>query len=707
MQDEDNTHSFFLTYETIMASFPTHDQDLLVSWYDEGIHMVKQHVQNPTLCIKILHMLLLIFPKNPELYYFMGCVHKRLTNTCKQSVLYWFQKAFQEFGQRAFTPSHSGLRPPNTTKSVDDRRSSEDFGQMTFSHQQLTRQVTRSPDEFGQMDEDQNPYHIENTLDFFKCLFECNYMNYIQYLMDTNEPIFQKLLQIPCDPRWLLFLIAYYIKSNQLKHATQIYNLLQQGNIGSYSKDLQYKIYNNCLIMHTHMANFERIPELLRRNFEICHSMKDDTEIEWNTKKHVFCSNMLHYDYMYHDPQDHRNMCQHVETYFPYIPCQTIRDEPLLDLSFTDKIRIGYISSDFVEHAVSHFILPILEHHNLEEFEVILFINHNYSTIITEPQYARDCQRHRIVNLQHLSTENAVAKIREFNVQILIDLNGYTEGHRLDVLAQRPAPIQISYLGFPNTVGSAHILQYRITDHIADLPDSQQWFAEQRLYMSRCFLLYRSLAQTRPLSFLNGNSPFFPWIVLGAMNRESKNSDEVLQCWRTILEKTQHTKILIKLSSKEHDEIHMENYRKKLCIGGVSDNRILFAKYGSTSEYFRLFSFIDVLLDTFPYSGTTTTCNALYNSIPVITLSQRDLHAHNVSASILTHCGMSEWVTTNPQDYIHKVIEWVTCPVNLATYRGNEHGPGEVHRRFVEGMMRPEPFMKEYEGMLRDVYEKK
>jgi predicted O-linked N-acetylglucosamine transferase (SPINDLY family) len=653
---ESQKHPFFVTYETIMSSFPTHDQELLVSWYDEGIRMVKQHAQNPPLCTKILHMLLLIFPKNPELYYFMGCVQKSLENTCKQSVLYWFQKAFQEFENL----------------------------------------------------ETQNSYQIENTLDFFKFLFECNYMNYIQYLMDTNEPIFQKLLQIPCDPRWLLFLIAYYIKSNQLKHATHIYNLLQQGNIGSYSKDLQYKIYNNCLIMHTHMANFERIPELLRRNFEICHSMKDDTEIEWNTKKHVFCSNMLHYDYMYHDHQDHRNMCLHVETYFPKLDDDFFpKEEPLLDLSFTEKIRVGYISSDFVEHAVSHFILPILEHHNLEEFEVTLFVNHNYSTIITEPQYARDCQRHRIVNLQHLSTENAVAKIREFNIQLLIDLNGYTEGHRLDILAQRPAPIQISYLGFPNTVGSAHILQYRITDHIADLPDSQQWFAEQRLYMSRCFLLYRSLAQTSPLPFLNGNSPFFPWIVLGAMNRESKNSDEVLQCWRTILEKTQHTKILIKLSSKEHDEIHMENYRKKLCIGGVLENRILFAKYGSTTEYFRLFSFIDVLLDTFPYSGTTTTCNALYNSVPVITLSQRDLHAHNVSASILTHCGMSEWVTTNPQDYIHKVIEWVTCPVNLATYRGNEHEPGEVHRRFVEGMMRPEPFMKEYEGILRDVYEKK
>jgi len=652
---------FYNHYETIMKRLPDVHRDELLSWYQEGINHVKTNIQNPNICKNILNILLLLFPTNPELFYFMGCVVKSASENI-HTVLFWFQKAFQEFYYDIDATSR-------------------------------------------------NAYHIENTLDFFKLLFEHNYINYIQYLMDTNVKLFQELRQLPCDPRWLLFLGAYYIKTNQLKKASCCYQQLQEYKPDSLNKDLQYKIYNNCLIMHTRMANFERIPELLKRNFDICHSMKDDPEIEWCTKKNVFCSNMLHYDYMYHDPRDHIQMCQYVDTYFPYgcgirskVEAST---EPLLDFTFpteeNTKIRIGYLSSDFIEHAVSHFILPILQYHDQEKFDITLFVSHNYATMTSDTAYSENCQRHRIINIQDLSTEQAVAKIRELNIQILIDLNGYTEGHRMEVLAQRPAPIQISYLGFPNTVGSANILQYRITDHVADMPDSQQWFAEQRLYMPRCFLLYRSLVQTRPLPFLNGNSPFFPWIVLGAMNRESKNSDEVIACWRTILESTTNTKLLIKLSTVEDTDNHIANYRRKLCAGGVAEDRILYTKYGTTEEYFKIFTYLDILLDTFPYSGTTTTCNALYNSVPVITLCQLDLHAHNVSASILTHCGMSEWVARRPQEYIEKVVHWANNPEKLSWYRGNENTFGESHRRFEEGMMCTEPFMNDYEELLQDV----
>jgi len=686
---------FYLQYETIMKQLPNASCEQLHSWYQEGIQLLKTNIQNTHVCKKILHILLLLFPTNPELYYFMGCVQQNALNKYDgcgirskakdnhayseglrrspeeyeteniHSVLYWFQKAFQEFY------CDSKAKPRNV-------------------------------------------YHIENTLDFFKVLFEHNYVNYIQYLMDTNVALFQELQQTPCDPRWLLFLGAFYIKTNQLKQATLVFQQLQLTLVpNTCSKDLQYKIYNNSLIMHTRMANFERIPELLKRNFEICHSMKDNPEIEWCTKKNVFCSNMLYYDYMYHDPRDHLQMCQHVETYFPCKETPIVnmsKEEALLDFDFeskmpsVSKIRIGYLSSDFIEHAVSHFILPILQYHNQEKFDITLFVSRNYATILSDTTYSENCQRHRIINVQDLSTEQTVAKIQELNIQILIDLNGFTEGHRMEVLAQRPAPIQISYLGFPNTIGSANILQYRITDHVADMPDSQQWFAEQRLYMPRCFLLFRSLAQTQPLLFLNGNSPFFPWIILGAMNRESKNSDEVIACWRTILESAPNTKILIKLSTVEDADNHIANYRRKMCIGGVSEDRILYAKYGTTEEYFKLFSHIDILLDTFPYSGTTTTCNALYNSVPVITLAQRDLHAHNVTASILTQCGMPEWISYRPQEYIEKVVNWAKNPEKLSWYRGNDQQSGEVHRLFCKKMMSTEPFMTDYEQLLQSIH---
>jgi predicted O-linked N-acetylglucosamine transferase (SPINDLY family) len=301
--------------------------------------------------------------------------------------------------------------------------------------------------------------------------------------------------------------------------------------------------------------------------------------------------------------------------------------------------------------------------------------------------------------------DECVTEIREHHrIDILVDLNGYTEGHRLDVFARNPAPIQVAYLGFPNTVGSNKLVQYRITDRIADLPKSQQWYAEQRLYLPRGFLLYQSMVQDRPLNFLNSQSPLFPWVVLGAMNRESKNSDEVMTCWRAILQRAPNTKLLIKLSTVDDDEVHMTKYREFM---GVDPSRVLFAKYGSTAEYYQLYSCLDVVLDTFPYSGTTTTCNALYNSVPVVTMIHRDLHAHNVSASLLTHAGLSELVAQNPDDYVNKVVELVTNDTErLVRYRGNEHGPGTVHHQFAESM-RPEPFMQDYESLFKGLIEKK
>ena len=659
-------------YQSLLRNFPpptppqgNDEESVADQVYQEGIHLLKQHLDDFSVCETLLHELLFVYPHRPELYYFMGCIHVSHRPSNLAAILYWFQQGFQVFYR---------VPPPQ-------------------------------------------PYHLENLLDFFKTLFEHNYTQYIQYLMDTNAELFRGLFsseanhrEAAVDPRWLLFLGAYYIKTNRLTLAEQVYAQLVPYRSGEgtvpYTKDLEYKIYNNNLILHTRMANFNRIPELLKRNFEVCHSMLHDPRIEFATKKNVFCSNMLQYDYMYHDPEHHRTLCSFVETYFPSPRFENVVEDVLLDFSSpTDapppKIRIGYVSSDFVEHAVSHFILPILQRHDTTRFDVTLFPTQHYTTMMNDPRYASSCQRHPMVNLQYLTTDECVTRIRDHHrIDILVDLNGYTEGHRLDVFARRPAPVQVAYLGFPNTVGSDKLVQYRITDHIADLPNSQQWYAEQRLYLPRGFLLYQSMVQDRPLGFLNGHSPLFPWVVLGAMNRESKNSDEVMTCWRAILQRAPNTKLLIKLSTVDDDEVHMTKYRSFL---GVDPGRILFSKYGSTAEYYQLYSCLDVVLDTFPYSGTTTTCNALYNSVPVVTMIHRDLHAHNVSASILTHAGLSEFVAQNPDEYVNKVVELVADTDRRIQYRGNETESGTVHRQFVESM-RPEPFMRDYESLLTQTH---
>jgi predicted O-linked N-acetylglucosamine transferase (SPINDLY family) len=652
---------FHALYEKIMASFPLTEEDPLVQeWYGVGMQLLNQHLADFSLSHDILYKLLFIFPRRAELYYYMGCVYLRHQPENFVSACYWFQAAFREFAYSPTTPL-SNL----------------------------------------------HPCHIENLLDFFKILFDRNFTAYAQYLMDTNADIFKQYLdQERVDARWLLFLGAFYIKTNRLHQAETIYTRLLTSQTDN--KELQYQIYNNCLIMYTRMANFDQINDLVRRNFSLCHSMLQETTVDMKTKCNVFCSNMLIYDYMYHSMEERRELCQHVDTYFPRLEVGGVPSPT--KIAPRAKITVGYLSSDFIQHAVSHFILPILEHHNTDVFQVIVLVSQNYATWKDDPKYRPWWDgRCRAVNIQGLSTQECAQLIRELQIDILIDLNGFTEHHRLDVMAQRAAPIQIGYLGFPNSVGSRNLVQYRITDHVADPPTSAQWYAETRLYLPRCFLLYKPLAQTEPFPAMRMSSLLFPWIVLGAMNRESKNSDEVLVAWRQILEQTSHTKLLIKLSTVEDDAIHIDKYRQKLGLIGpsstVNPDRVVFAKYGSTEEYYLWLSHINIFLDTFPYSGTTTSCNALYNSIPVVTRSHPHLHAHNVTASILTGMGCPELIGGDVAEYVKIAVGLSKDTARQAEYRGVgvQEYRGTIHQRF-QRLMNPGAFMPKYEALLAQLY---
>jgi predicted O-linked N-acetylglucosamine transferase (SPINDLY family) len=141
----------------------------------------------------------------------------------------------------------------------------------------------------------------------------------------------------------------------------------------------------------------------------------------------------------------------------------------------------------------------------------------------------------------------------------------------------------------------------------------------------------------------------------------------------------------------------MARYYQYLGVGvtpGITPDRIRFAHYGSNQAYFELFGKMDILLDTFPYSGTTTTCNALYNSVPVVTMSHPHLHAHNVSASLLNHVGVPELITTTPEAYVDTVVALADDPDRLTQYRS-----GALHCQFQRAM-NPATFMPRYEAAL-------
>ena len=272
-------------------------------------------------------------------------------------------------------------------------------------------------------------------------------------------------------------------------------------------------------------------------------------------------------------------------------------------------------------------------------------------------------------------------------IDVLIDLNGYTTGNRMDIFSKNPAPIQITYLGYPNTLG-LDFIKYRITDSVADSPDSEQYYSETLLRMKKCFLLFKNTLQNSPVTKKKQDT-----IILGSLNKELKNSKPILQVWRKIMEAIPSANIMIKLDGIDNIDSRIKYYSKEL---NISAKRIIPIQHCTNEEYIEMFSTIDILLDTFPYSGTTTTCNALYNSVPVITLYNKDIHSHNVSSSLLINCGFSELVAYNEFEYIQKTVELSKNILQLQYYR--EH----IHSKFME-LMNPTSFMKDYESMLEEL----
>lgn len=346
------------------------------------------------------------------------------------------------------------------------------------------------------------------------------------------------------------------------------------------------------------------------------------------------------------------------------------------------KIRLGYVSSDFTNHAVSNFIIPILKNHNREVFDVYLYVNQSQiheQLLELELPY---------VNISNMKDQAVAELIYDEKIDILIDLNGYTNNNRIGVFAMNPAPIQITYLGFPNTTGLS-CFQYRITDRVTDPIDSKQYYSEKLIRLPKCFLLYESFKQSKP-SIPRVTKDI---VILGSLNKEGKTNSHVLAAWKTILKECPNTRLLIKLDSVKDSPARLEFYMKHLSVG--KDRLILIGKLDDEG-YVKLFKMVDVVLDTFPYSGTTTTCNSLYNSLPVVTMARPDCHAHNVSASLLTNTGLSELITGSMEEYVGLVKSLVMNPAKIDEYKGVISG------RFLESM-NPARFMLDYEDALLGV----
>jgi predicted O-linked N-acetylglucosamine transferase (SPINDLY family) len=326
------------------------------------------------------------------------------------------------------------------------------------------------------------------------------------------------------------------------------------------------------------------------------------------------------------------------------------------DFFKSEKINIGIISGDFVDHPVSFFISTFLKHFDSERFNVTC-----YSECIINTKLFN--QKLQFKTIKNLSAENASDLIWSDRIHILFDLAGHTAFNRIDIFALKPSPIQISYIGYPFSTGLDE-MDYRITDNICDgdLSVSQKFYTEKLLPLKNCFLCYDPTIikngidqeqQTHDILLRDRDG----FINIGCFNRVNKITEPVVKLFNNILLKFPKTRLILKTKALINTNVQKE-FINKFDKSVRNRIRVLDCTI-SHDDHLLTYNQVDVAIDTFPYSGTTTTCEALYMGVPVFSLWDREhwFHPQNVTISILKNSELDFYVCNNNQEIFDKITE--------------------------------------------------
>lgn len=326
---------------------------------------------------------------------------------------------------------------------------------------------------------------------------------------------------------------------------------------------------------------------------------------------------------------------------------------PAVSVKRGDKLRVGYVSPDFRKHSVAFYIEPILEHHDRDAFEVYCYSNVRKPDDVTArirrlPLVWRDISR--------MSDEAAAKLVRQDRIDILVDLAGHTRDSRLLLLARRPAPVQASYLGYPQTTGLSAI-DYRIVDWQTDPAGAELFATEKLIRLPDGFHCYRPPETSPDVAPAPREKNSFT--TFGSFNNIAKITAEVVECWSEILKRTPNSRLLLK--HKFFCDAGTRNFFLKLFAkNGVARDRIMtLAAQESMQQHLDTYAQIDLALDPFPYNGTTTTCEALWMGAPVLTLTG-NTHAGRVGESLLFRTGLTAFVAATQSEYVEKAVAFET-----------------------------------------------
>jgi predicted O-linked N-acetylglucosamine transferase (SPINDLY family) len=311
----------------------------------------------------------------------------------------------------------------------------------------------------------------------------------------------------------------------------------------------------------------------------------------------------------------------------------------------TRQLRIGYLSPDFRAHSVAAFIEPVLVNHDRGAFEIICYANVRRPDAVTERLRALGHQW-RYITLA--SDAEVAARVCNDRIDILVDLAGHTGDNRLLVLARKPAPIQVAYLGYPDTWGF-DAMDYWLTDGLSDPPGAERQYVEQLVRLPQGFSCYQPPTDSPAVGPLPARVS--DRLTFGSFNNIAKVNAEVIGCWATILTALPDARLLLK-DRALNDAETCGRLASLFAEKGVNAERLEMIGWAPASAaHLELYNQVDIALDPFPYNGHTTTCEALWMGVPVVTLAGQT-HAGRFGVSLLTHAGLPEYITQSQEAYV-------------------------------------------------------
>lgn len=348
------------------------------------------------------------------------------------------------------------------------------------------------------------------------------------------------------------------------------------------------------------------------------------------------------------------------------------------------KIKIGYWSPDLVNHSVRYFAKPLIANHDRSKFEVTVY--HDIGQADTHTEYIRNSVDH-FHDVFNTSDVELVRLIRSHKLDILVELAGHSSYNRVHLLKNKLAKIQVSALGYPPTTG-LETIDAKIIDKYIAYKSDQLYYAEYPLVLSHSFWCFDPMEETT----ISSEPPYEKngYITFGCATNVSKINERMIENWKSILTQLPTSRLIIR-SSTFKDNASLVATRNRLIEQGIPSHQLQMAKPEGGRSFFESYNEIDVVLDTFPFNGGTTTCFATYMGVPVVSLYGESLQSR-MGLSVLSNLGLSKLCADNDADYIRIAVEVALDVSFLRTYKKNARelfsssalGNGKLYARDFE-----------------------